>query len=246
MCRLLGFWADEPTSLVALIGKAGLEEFSELSHQHEDGWGLSFLDEDGTIVRHRSVLPAYQDPDFTALAGKPARAAILHFRWASPGMAVNLANTHPFVMRGTAFAHNGEVASDVINLAGGSLREGMEGTTDSERLYRSLLGECERAGDVVEGMRSLLNHVRAGFPYSGLNMMLLTSSQLMAVCQYDPAAPMLEKDPQYYDLHYNAMEHFGVVASSGWETGDVWPRLANGSGIGRDFTSRHTEVHHFV
>ena len=246
MCRLLGFWADEPSSLVALIGKAGLEEFSELSHQHQDGWGLAFLDENGTIVQHRSILPAYQDPDFPALAGKPARAALWHFRWASPGMAVNWANTHPFVMRGTAFAHNGEVASDVINLAGGSLREGIEGTTDSERLYRSLLGECERAGDVIEGMRGLLNHVRGSFHYSGLNMMLLTSSQLLAVCQYDPAAPMLENDPQYYDLHYNAMEHVGVVASSGWETGDAWPRLANGSGIGRDFASRHTEVHHFV
>ena len=54
----------------------------------------------------------------------------------------------------------------------------------------------------------------------------MTPDELIAMCRYDPAGPLEDKDPEYYRLRYRVSDDAVVVSSSGWGRG--WQELANG------------------
>src|SRR5699024_7826524 len=74
VCRLLGYVADRPTSMVDVLGEDDFERFTALTAVHGDGWGMAWLDDDGDegVVRVASSPDsASDDPAYEELARTP-------------------------------------------------------------------------------------------------------------------------------------------------------------------------------
>lgn len=239
MCRLVGWVSPTPVSLVEVLGAAGLEELTALSHQHEDGWGIAWWD--GEEQRSmRSHLPAHASDDYLA-ATREVRsdAALLHLRWATPGIAVTPENTHPFLIRDWAFGHNGAVrpADGLLPLLTPEQVAGLRGSTDSERLLHVLLARIKAHG-LDEGLRRTVTDVSAELTPSSLNALLLGRDELTAVCCHGAAsegeAPVVEGPPEdqpgYFDLRWRRQDDAVVIASQPLGSQE-WSRLDNGTAL---------------
>jgi predicted glutamine amidotransferase len=232
MCRLLGFVAPAELSLEAAAGPATLHAFRGLASIHGDGWGMAWTGTDGVDVR-RSTSSAAEDPTFADCAREvAARAGFLHLRWATTGIPVQPANTHPFVADGWAFAHNGFVrgADAIERLLSPMHHSALVGTTDSERYFRLVLQCAEQTGDMLAGLQLAAHRIMELSGAVSLNAMLLSADRLLAVHGLHgsppPVADLLElvARPEdlpidhldsYFQLSYRVTDDALVVASSG-------------------------------
>lgn len=239
MCRLLGWLSRTPVSARDVLGDDGLAAFRRLSRLHADGWGRAADDGFGPVL-DRSTTRADDDPEFVRAMEQPTRAAVVHLRWATPGLPVQLRNTHPFLHGGRAFAHNGAIypVDRVVDVLTAPWRDRLQGTTDSERYFLAVLAELEVPGtDVPTAYARVTARLAQQFRPSSLNSLLLAPEALYAVSCYDPAAapPAPEaayvEQSTYFDLRYRATPDFVVVASSGFLPPEApdWQRLPNGS-----------------
>ena len=117
MCRLIGFASPVPTTLTEQIGKDEVARFGDMSALHADGWGTAWLQPEAAhpqrlqLEGYRSIERAPRDPWFAELAERtPTVAQLVHLRWATEGLAVSFANTHPFSQDGITLAHNGSIS----------------------------------------------------------------------------------------------------------------------------------------
>jgi predicted glutamine amidotransferase len=229
MCRLLGYAARQPV-IAEHVLEDTLEAFIELSHLHADGWGLAWYDEQGHVQHAKTPKAAHASAEFSSLAASVRTDALIaHLRWATPGFALCMENTHPFIYKQFAFAHNGAVApnEDLEALIAPHLRGHITGTTDSERHFLALLSVFEKTAP-VEAFRIHMNTLRQQLQSTSLNCLLLTPQALYAACDFDPNAPLLQRDPDYFYLHYRATPDAVVVASTGLGQGEGWQTLKNG------------------
>jgi hypothetical protein len=77
-----------------------------------------------------------------------------------------------------------------------------------------------------EALRDTVREIAATSPFTSLNCLLLTPTELIAACRFDPAAPLQDEAPEYYTLRYRATGDAVVVSSTGW--GRNWHELGNG------------------
>ncbi|MCU1591420.1 MAG: class glutamine amidotransferase [Frankiales bacterium] len=239
MCRLVGWVSETPRTLAEVLGGSGLAELIALSHQHEDGWGTAWWDADRlqTVSSH---LPAHASPDFGAWARDVrADAALVHLRWATPGIAVRPENTHPFVIGDYAFGHNGAVRpkDGLLPMLSADTRAGLGGDTDSERLLHVLVDRVIEHG-LDDGLRRTVTDVCRDLTPSSLNVLLLGREELTALCCHGAAsegdAPVLEGPPEdqpgYFDMRWRRDGDAVVVASQ--PLGDRgWQRMDNGTAL---------------
>src|ERR1700686_3558310 len=110
MCRLLGYVARQPVIAEHVLENT-LEALIELSHLHADGWGLAWYDEKTQVQHVKMPKPAHTSGEFSSLAASVRTDALIaHVRWATPGFALCMQNTHPFTYKQFAFSHNEAVA----------------------------------------------------------------------------------------------------------------------------------------
>lgn len=239
MCRLVGWVARAPTTLAEVLGEAGLDELAALSRQHADGWGMAWWEGDELRV-HTSHLPAHSSPDYAAVVREVhTDAALLHLRWATPGIAVAAGNTHPFVVDDWAFGHNGAVrpAADLLDLLSPDEIAALRGDTDSERLLHVLLARV-RSDGLDDGVRRTVADVCRDLTPSSLNALLLGRDELTAICCHGgPAqgdAPIAgappEDQPGYFDLCRRRGDGVEVVASEPLGSAR-WDRMSNGTAL---------------
>lgn len=246
MCRLLAYVAREATSPLAVLGDQ-LPAFVALSRHHSDGWGLAWYDSSNDANAPRLTKApdaAHSSATFAeATADIHANALIAHLRWATPGMALCNANTHPFTSGPFAFAHNGalEPLDAVESLIAPHLRATLSGATDSERYFLTLVSALERL-DPIEAISTTLMALHSSVHTSSLNALLLTPTTLYAIADYDPQSPMAQQEPEYYKLSFNTSEHAVLVGSSGWQQGDGWQEIPNGMALVVDLGSLQTEL----
>jgi predicted glutamine amidotransferase len=230
MCRLLGWAARSPRSLSDLLGEADLADFTALSRIHGDGWGVAWGSGDGLDV-HTNTEAAYATPEFGDWAHAERHdLGMVHLRWATLGLPVEPANTHPFAGPGPdgtpmAFAHNGSVrppeALDPLLTAG--QRAAMVGTTDSERYFRAVLSAAESV-PLEQALAGTVTTIAETMDFTSLNCLLLTPDTLYAACRFDPAQK--DQGEDYFHLRYRVTDDAVVVASTGW--GRDWQPLENG------------------
>src|ERR1051326_3770686 len=121
MCRLFGYVSRSPVTFETAVGTA-LTEFVDLSTKHADGWGVAQIDRNGQARVLRKTEPARQSSELSALAHHSAAdGAILHLRWATPGLPICAQNTHPFVRGAFAFMHNGAISNSIDALVPANL-----------------------------------------------------------------------------------------------------------------------------
>lgn len=229
MCRLLGCVAREPVAIAQVLGDM-FEAFVEVSSLHADGWGLAWYDENGHLLLAKAPEAAHASKEFSfAVEQMHTDALIGHVRWASPGFPLCLENTHPFTYNQMAFAHNGAVSpNETLEVfIAPHLRKGIAGATDSERHFLALLSELEKAPP-IEAFRAHLRRLHQHLHSSSLNCLLLTPDALYAVCDFDPNAPMAQKDPDYFHLQYHIGPDVAIVGSTGLNQESGWEMLQNG------------------
>jgi predicted glutamine amidotransferase len=233
MCRLLGWVAQPGRSLRDVLGEESFAAFAQLSRIHADGWGLATA-AGGDVRVQKSTACAASDPEFLSVATDVvADAAVAHLRWATPGLPVEEANTHPFLHGDAAFAHNGGIypLDRIGELLSPASRARLRGTTDSEHFFLALLDETDAGADLPTAVARVVARLAADFRPSSLNAMLLTPEALYVVNCHDPSvqppAPpvvetvdsvveQVEEAAPYYDLRYRCTEGSVVVASSGF------------------------------
>lgn len=247
MCRLLGYCARDEAAVADLIGEEGLGTLIALSELHADGWGMAWYE--GSAVEGGSREPVIRksplradEPEFEKLARQPlSDLGLVHLRWATPGLAVNELNTHPFTREDIAFAHNGAVHPQdrLGEILPAAWEAQVAGTTESERYLLLILSRLQaNGGDMVAAIGEAAAQIERQFAPNSLNAILLTPQRLYAVAWHDrdkvPAAKLRERGYEdrpdeiacYFDLSYHATSEAVVVASTGWVQ-DGWKPLPN-------------------
>jgi predicted glutamine amidotransferase len=237
MCRLLGYCARDHASLADLMGEASLSDFSALSAFHRDGWGMAWYDGPQLLVE-KSPLRAIDEPAYDKLAHQAlGDVGLLHLRMATPGLPVEMRNTHPFARGGYAMAHNGAVLplDRIGELLPAAWEQQLTGTTDSERYFLHVMSGLEAHGDAIAALSSTVADIDRRFAGNSLNAILVGPDALYAVCCYHPeriprdglSMRGYEGPPErYFDLAYRVTPDAVVVASSGWPQ-DGWSYVPN-------------------
>lgn len=237
MCRLLGYCARADVSLAEIIGEHGLREFTRLSKFNADGWGVAWYEADQVHVE-KSLLRASDSAHYDELAHRRlGNLGLAHLRGATPGLAVEARNTHPFRRGDVAMAHNGAIHPQdrLGELLPPAWERRLTGTTDSERYFLHVMSGLEAGSDIITAFEHTTARIGQMFSPNSLNAVLLTPDALYAVCYYWPeriphaalAAKGVEQPAdQYFDLAYLETEAGIVVASTGWPQ-DGWTPLPN-------------------
>jgi predicted glutamine amidotransferase len=238
MCRLLGWATREPATLVEVIGKAALRRFTALAGLHSHGWGIAWR-QNGQSIRHlKEARAADQSPAFLEIATRlRTTAAIVHLRLASSGFAISRANTHPFVIDGVAFAHNGYIPNSacLLDLLTDFETAHLKGETDSERYFAVMRNHAHGRFHPARIRIGIAEVIRTTSPFS-LNSLLLTEDRLFGIAWHhrpgDPDGEVVEghKTPDYYDMSYTYTRERFVVASGGWQD-ESWSQLPNRTGL---------------
>ena len=230
MCRLLGYTAPTPTTFDQVVG-SNFKEFVKLADDHCDGWGIATSDKTKADL-YKEPVAATKSANFKEqLASHKSKAALLHLRWATEGMAVNENNTHPFTYEDITFIHNGSITPPTaLNpLIDKKYLQLAKGNTDSERYFLYLLTQIEKHG-FIDGVKAALSYIKNNCTYSSINMMILNKSTFMATCIYnqDKIPKRFKDQADYYHLKYTNKDGQVVVASSGWNQ-NGWEEIPNGS-----------------
>jgi predicted glutamine amidotransferase len=206
---------------------SNLDDFTAMSREHKDGWGLAWHSGTG-IAGVREPRTAADDPSYRArLDDTVTDAAMVHLRLATPGLPVTDANTHPFLRNGMAFMHNGFVgpiaALDALVAAGPA----PVGDTDSERYFLAVLALMDTGVGAADALHATAHRMLTLAHTSGANAMLLTDDALHVVCAYRPGTEPPGRPADYFELRYRADETSIVIASTGVQQ-DGWTVLPNG------------------
>lgn len=200
MCRMVGVVFRERFPLDSLRDLQHVAELGRVPDQgdeppgHRDGWGIvSFMGRSPRYVG-RSERPMHLDPSYDAALESIAslerpNILIAHARRGSEGSR-SMANTHPFVGDGMAFAHNGSVKRFHPET-----KHRPKGETDSERLFMALLDRLEEKGDLRSALRSVIREDVAGHEYSAVMLVVSDGSRLHGYRGYYD-----ERNAWYYAL----------------------------------------------
>ncbi len=230
MCRLLGYVSNSPASVADFSGDK-FSEFVSLSQVHKDSWGFSIVDNERTTL-HKSPESAVVSDRFEELAkSERTTGALLHFRWASPGITVNEENAHPFTFEDMAFIHNGALQpyDALLNEIAPGYLELRRGTGDSELFFLFALSKVKEIG-FKAGVLSAIRFIKQNHKYSSINSMFLNPEFLIVISEHDPDNRPSWTTPNYYEVRYRLDEKGCLVASSGWDQSD-WILLPNHSAL---------------
>ena len=100
----------------------------KLANEHGDGWGLAT-----SADIYKEPVAATKSSHFSQeISRHSSTGALLHFRWATPGLAINQENTHPFTRDGISFIHNGALlpGDQLDPVIDPSLLRSVQGTTE--------------------------------------------------------------------------------------------------------------------
>jgi predicted glutamine amidotransferase len=256
MCRLLGYCSRDAAPVGELLGEASFRAFTSLSCLHGDGWGMAWYAGSRPVSR-KSAARADGDADYGKLAGQPlGDLGLVHLRWATPGLGVSDANTHPFHYGGYTFAHNGAIYPQdrLGEMLPPEWERQLGGTTDSERYFLHLMWRLAvRDGDMVAAIADTTADIAERYKASSLNAILLAPDALYAISFYDRSmvpvdllrqlghADRPDEVAAYFDLAYRATDGAVLVASSGWPM-PGWTPLPSGRVLITDRETLATSV----
>lgn len=232
MCRLLGYASRTPQTFSNVVGK-DFSNFVELANDHCDGWGIAASNTGQTIVAlFKEPIAATKSTHFAKeIDRNEANGALLHLRWATPGMTLEANNTHPFTHNGISFIHNGAISDHeaLDKQIDQKYLAAITGTTDSERYFYFLLTQIDKFG-LVQGTIVAINYIKTNLSFSSINVMLLSETTFLTACVFNPdkIPASFRAQGNYYDLRYTKTADHVLVGSSGWEQ-EGWQEIPNNS-----------------
>jgi predicted glutamine amidotransferase len=204
MCRLLGYAAPLPRTTRSVLSGNQSAVFQDMTQLHKDGWGSAWLapdehadpattDAPTSVHKQRSPESGAGSLDLTeALAERLSSAQIVHLRMATDGMACHAENTHPFLVDGLAFAHNGSLmpAENIDAFIDPSIAGSLRGDTDSERYFAVIRSKIAAGMDLFDAACETVAQLRPLYPDASMNALILSPDALVAVhASADAEAP---------------------------------------------------------
>ena len=183
MCRLFGLHAGRDPVSATFWLLEGPNSLLEQSRRNPDGFGLGTFEPDGTPEVDKAPLAAHVAELFAREAREECSTTyVAHVRYASVG-ELTLENTHPFVLDGRIFGHNGVVGDlERVEAELGDLRGELLGTTDSERLFALITRHIRDAdGDVKAGIVSATRWLAENVELYSLNFVMASADELWAL-----------------------------------------------------------------
>jgi predicted glutamine amidotransferase len=192
-----------------------LTQFRRLSHEgnvppkaapgHVSGWGVFASDFGSSALHYRSRRDAWDDPSFDVVSEvvddlSGARTFMVHLRKASVG-SPSAVNSHPFVVDGRVFMHNGSIKGLSSSFSASRMPVGQ---TDSEKFFLVLLdslGDKEMPAALGEVLPKL-----EATDYSSLTFIMQDGPSLYAYRHF-------ARYEDYYTLYY-AQTRGSVLFSS--------------------------------
>ncbi|MEG0027909.1 MAG: class II glutamine amidotransferase [Aurantimicrobium sp.] len=184
MCRLFAYVAAGSSTVKRELGDDGVEKLTSLARLHGDGWGWAGVSQTGAApTTVKSPKSALKDPQFNEMLSQPSHAAMIHLRWATMGLPVEICNAHPFSTGELSFEHNGSLKpiAKVREMLSAESRAKMTGVTDSEMYFMLIQEEIGHGLTLPEAVIKAVRRLRSAFPLSSLNAILLDSQQLVVV-----------------------------------------------------------------
>jgi predicted glutamine amidotransferase len=258
MCRLFGLHAGDSDVEATFWLLDAPSSLAHQSHANPDGFGLATFCADGELDLVRGPVRADGDAEF-AQAARETRAAtfLAHVRYADTG-EVSEANTHPFVLDGRAFAHNGVVGDHALLRE--RLGDGLQlvfGETDSELAFAFMTKVVrEHDGDIRAGIVAAARELAQEIELYSINFLLATPEELWALRYPEKNELWILKRPAggrrgthhldeasaYGTLRMRSLEGanrpFVVIASEPMDEDPGWEPIASGElvHVGRDLT----------
>lgn len=183
VCRLFGLHAGAQDVNATFWLLDAPVSIAQLSHRNADGYGLATFDGGGELDLVRAPIRAADDEEFAAAArATHASVFLAHVRYADTG-PTSAANTHPFILDGRAFAHNGVVSDlDELDRRLGADRALVQGETDSERFFALMTQAIrEHEGDVRAGIIASTAMLARDITLYSLNFLLAAAGHLWAL-----------------------------------------------------------------
>lgn len=242
MCRFLAY-QGHPVLLADLLYRPRHSLVAQ-SYQAEDmsqpfngdGFGVGWYPAEGfpfpCVVR--TITPAWASRNLASLAlGISSSRLFAHIRAASPGLAVQETNSHPFQHGRLLFMHNGTVKGfrAIRRRLQQSLPEwaweSIQGTTDSEHAFALFLAEvgepeAERTtAELRDALVRVLGRLRRLLDEAGANDAVVcnfavTDGRSTVVCRYSHRIPSSS-------LHYSIGQRYECVDDDGEMVGTDLP-----------------------
>ena len=197
MCRLFGLYANKPVNVHFSFYESPVESFSKQSLRNPHGWGIAWFDEKEWHL-YKEPCPLFESIIAKEFIRDWIRGKIIisHVRLSSCGK-IKKENTHPWLYKGWAFAHNGTIddVRELEKLISDEYKD-FKGETDSERLFHLIVQEINNLEDPVEGIKSAVEKLlKNNISFSSLNFLLSDGNKLYAL-RY------ATKSLDYYTLYY--------------------------------------------
>jgi predicted glutamine amidotransferase len=169
---------------------------------HGGGWGIAYLN-NGKWVIHKSLKAIFDDPNIDSFRNIKTNLVVLHARYATMGN-ICLENTHPFhVYReefgDVVFCHNGTIEGEIPYCSTFKTK----GTTDSERLFYSLLTEMREGKNEVE---SIWKNMERHKDCKGINFIMVMKDKSFISVKENIV-------PRYYQMKSTDYKGMAVVSS---------------------------------
>jgi predicted glutamine amidotransferase len=172
MCRWLGYVGSpiEPRELLYDPERSLIEQSRrhapDMPVPNGDGFGLGWYGRREEPALFHSASPAWGDRNLRTLAAEVSTPMFLAHVRAATGTPVQETNCHPFASGRWMFVHNGFIAGyerlrrDLVLAVRPDLFPGIEGTTDSEVMFRLAL-TLGLQDDAVAGLERMAGFVEA-------------------------------------------------------------------------------------
>ena len=238
MCRLAAYIGpdlflhklldEEPHSL---FKQSWASEELRSTCLNADGYGFGWYREDKEAAIYTSTLPIWSDTNLRGLAQSlQSTLWLAYIRSATPGQAVNQANTQPFKHNNFTFLHNGRIENfnagpraALHEYLSAEIASEIEGNTDSEYLFamcKQHLNTGVSIEDAIvatfEGLKSL------GFAEPALLNMIISDGEKTIACRHAlnggtcPSLYYTNSHPNYPDALVIASERFSL--STHWHS----------------------------
>lgn len=239
MCRLAAYMGPEiPLRNLLEEGSNSLYKQSwaceELqgTNLNADGFGFGWHHDDGQAAIYTSTLPIWSDSNLPDLGRTLCHSHWLAYvRSATPGQALNQANTQPFRDGKLLFMHNGRIENfnagpraRFHEYLDADIAAGIHGNTDSEYLFALFRQQLKSNANIESALQAsckALEDMALGEP-ALLNMLLCDGEQILA-CRHainGGACPSL-----YYSQSHPAYPGATVIASEPFSERQQWQML---------------------
>lgn len=177
--------------------------FKDFSKAYPHGWGIGWYEDDKAKVFKQGeddTVYKSQKYDFERVRGVTSNTIIAHLR-ETHHFDYSTKNAHPFEFKNWIFAHNGGVNRDnALDYLTDEFKESIASNASSEVLFRLILQNLAKSGDMPSALGSTLDVVR-GTNYKSPTFLMSDGNKMYG---YRNSIP---EQQNIFPLHYTTPGH---------------------------------------